>query len=109
MPRSNLGSKRVCPSCGAKFYDLGNDPAVCPECGAVHPQETFQKPRRARPPPAARAAPKKPPPKAEAEDDIDLDEDDEDDEDVGDLGDDADDDLGDVVSTGGKKDGEDDV
>ena len=107
MARPNLGSKRVCPSCSAKFYDLGNNPAVCPECGAAHSQEIFQKPRRARPPPAPRAAPKKPPPKAEAEDDIDLE--DEDDEDVGDLGDDADDDLGDVVSTGGKKDGGDDV
>lgn len=27
-----LGNKRICYSCGAKFYDLGKDPASCPKC-----------------------------------------------------------------------------
>ena len=27
-----LGEKRVCPGCAAKFYDLGKNPAVCPMC-----------------------------------------------------------------------------
>jgi len=30
---SKLGTKRVCESCGAKFYDLNNSPAICPKCG----------------------------------------------------------------------------
>ena len=106
MARPNLGSKRICPSCGAKFYDLGKDPATCPECGAEHPQANFLKPRRIKPP-VPRAAPKKPVPKDEDEDDIALNDEEEGDETVDDL-DDDDDDLGDVVSTGAKKDGEDD-
>lgn len=28
-----LGEKRTCPSCSAKFYDLGKDPCKCPKCG----------------------------------------------------------------------------
>src|SRR6516162_2713665 len=31
-----LGTKRLCASCGAKFYDLNKDPIHCPKCGAVH-------------------------------------------------------------------------
>jgi uncharacterized protein (TIGR02300 family) len=27
-----LGTKHECAGCGAKFYDLGNEP-VCPKCG----------------------------------------------------------------------------
>ena len=34
MARPELGLKRQCMSCGAKFYDLARDPAVCPKCGA---------------------------------------------------------------------------
>jgi uncharacterized protein (TIGR02300 family) len=30
-----LGTKRLCASCGAKFYDLNKDPIHCPKCGAV--------------------------------------------------------------------------
>src|SRR5262249_40208396 len=28
-----LGIKRLCASCGAKFYDLNKDPIHCPKCG----------------------------------------------------------------------------
>ncbi len=35
MARPELGLKRQCMSCGAKFYDLGRDPIVCPKCGTV--------------------------------------------------------------------------
>ena len=28
-----LGQKRICYSCGAKFYDLDQEPAKCPKCG----------------------------------------------------------------------------
>jgi uncharacterized protein (TIGR02300 family) len=29
------GTKRVCQSCGNKFYDLNRDPITCPICQAV--------------------------------------------------------------------------
>ena len=35
MAKPDLGTKRQCMSCGAKYYDLGKDPATCPRCGAV--------------------------------------------------------------------------
>lgn len=35
MAKNDLGTKRQCQSCGAKFYDLGKDPIVCPKCAAV--------------------------------------------------------------------------
>ncbi|MBK8007554.1 MAG: TIGR02300 family protein [Rhizobiales bacterium] len=36
MAKPELGTKRVCQSCGAKFYDLSKDPITCPKCGAVY-------------------------------------------------------------------------
>jgi uncharacterized protein (TIGR02300 family) len=33
------GTKRVCPSCSSKFYDLNRDPATCPICGAEYSAE----------------------------------------------------------------------
>ncbi len=35
MARPELGVKRQCMSCGAKFYDLNKDPIICPKCAAV--------------------------------------------------------------------------
>lgn len=32
---AKLGNKRTCPSCGAKYYDLGKVQGVCPKCGYV--------------------------------------------------------------------------
>ena len=32
MAKVDLGTKRVCPECEAKFYDLGKNPATCPMC-----------------------------------------------------------------------------
>ena len=40
MAKPELGTKRVCVSCGAKFYDLTHTPAVCPKCGTEQPAET---------------------------------------------------------------------
>ena len=39
MAQSDLGTKRVCVSCGARFYDLARVPAVCPKCDAEQPAE----------------------------------------------------------------------
>ncbi len=36
MAKPELGLKRQCMSCGAKFYDLNKDPAVCPKCGTAY-------------------------------------------------------------------------
>lgn len=46
MVKPELGTKRVCVSCGAKFYDLGKSPAVCPKCDTEQPVE---QPRVRRP------------------------------------------------------------
>ena len=32
MAKAELGEKRVCPECEAKFYDLTRNPATCPMC-----------------------------------------------------------------------------
>ena len=36
MSKPARGSKRVCPSCGARFYDLSRTPIICPACQAVY-------------------------------------------------------------------------
>ena len=36
MAKPELGTKRLCASCSAKFYDLNKDPIHCPKCGAVY-------------------------------------------------------------------------
>jgi uncharacterized protein (TIGR02300 family) len=35
MTRPELGTKRLCAGCGAKFYDLHHSPITCPKCNAV--------------------------------------------------------------------------
>jgi len=35
VAKPELGSKRLCAHCGAKFYDLNHSPIVCPKCGTV--------------------------------------------------------------------------
>lgn len=37
MPRPELGTKRVCPTTGRRFYDLGRDPVISPYTGEVVP------------------------------------------------------------------------
>jgi uncharacterized protein (TIGR02300 family) len=36
MSKPAKGTKRVCASCGARFYDLSRTPIVCPTCQAVY-------------------------------------------------------------------------
>ena len=33
MAKPELGTKRICPNCGAKYYDLNRNPIICPRCG----------------------------------------------------------------------------
>ena len=54
VAKPELGLKRQCMSCGAKFYDLNKDPAVCPKCGTVFQATTLS---RVAAPVIARAAP----------------------------------------------------
>lgn len=45
MAKPELGSKRVCVACQARFYDLTRVPAGCPKCGVEQPLEQ-PRPRR---------------------------------------------------------------
>ena len=67
MVKAELGTKRTCPSCGTKFYDLLKSPIICPKCGVSFiaapllpskgdsPQAAPPKPVRETPPPASEA------------------------------------------------------
>jgi uncharacterized protein (TIGR02300 family) len=35
MTKPELGTKRLCARCGAKFYDLHHSPIACPKCDMV--------------------------------------------------------------------------
>lgn len=49
MARTDLGDKQVCPSCGARFYDLRKRPATCPKCStAFDPAEEGVRVKRGR-------------------------------------------------------------
>ncbi len=39
MAKPELGTKRVCVSCNARFYDLTKQPAICPKCNSEQPIE----------------------------------------------------------------------
>lgn len=52
MAKPEWGVKRICPNCGARYYDMRKDPPVCPTCGTQYDPEALLKSRRARPAPA---------------------------------------------------------
>lgn len=98
MAKPELGQKRTCQSCSAKFYDMNRAPIVCPKCGASFDPEALMKLRRGKPVPApvAKPVPVDEPEPAEAEEaDGDDTEDEEEDEavmeDTSELGQDSDD------------------
>jgi uncharacterized protein (TIGR02300 family) len=51
VAKPEWGSKRICPSCGTRYYDLMRDPVVCPKCSTPFDPEAFLKSRRTRPAP----------------------------------------------------------
>ena len=55
MAKPELGTKRLCGNCGAKFYDLSKDPIICPKCHTV--LELAAVSSRSRPDSAAARAP----------------------------------------------------
>ena len=87
MAKPELGTKRVCVACGAKFYDLQKTPAVCPKCGTEQPAE-IPRARRA----GGNVVEEKRPKKVAVADDPDVEDEAEEDvlEDAADLEDDAD-------------------
>src|SRR5947207_15059694 len=55
LAKPEWGTKRICPSCGARYYDLMHDPIVCPKCSTPFDPEALLRARRARPsPPVAK-------------------------------------------------------
>jgi uncharacterized protein (TIGR02300 family) len=42
VARPELGTKRVCPTTGRKFYDLDRDPVVSPYTGESWPRTAFE-------------------------------------------------------------------
>jgi uncharacterized protein (TIGR02300 family) len=59
VAKAELGTKRVCPDTGRKFYDLNKDPVISPYTGKVVPVEipTTARARPEPPPPPPRPAP----------------------------------------------------
>ena len=87
MPKEEWGTKRVCPTTGKRFYDLGRDPIISPYTGEVVTLDTG----KGRTLVADKSDKQS---KAEADDEDIVLEDDDDDVDLGDdvLDDDDDDD-----------------
>jgi uncharacterized protein (TIGR02300 family) len=48
--KATWGTKRICPSCSARYYDLMKPlgEIACPKCGTQYDPEAFLKTRRAR-------------------------------------------------------------
>jgi len=57
VAKAELGTKRLCANCGAKFYDLNKDPIHCPKCGAVHEVTPVVTRARPEPPPVVQREP----------------------------------------------------
>jgi uncharacterized protein (TIGR02300 family) len=50
MVKAEWGTKRTCPKCGTRFYDLGkDDPVVCIECGVAWDVEPVLKSKQPLP------------------------------------------------------------
>jgi uncharacterized protein (TIGR02300 family) len=94
------GTKRTCPKCGTRFYDLGKeDPVTCIECKAIWEPEPVLKSKQPMPFDAPKKEVVKEADSDLSDEDLDIDEDAEQnpDDDV-DLG--GDDDIG-LATTGG--------
>src|SRR4029078_9970620 len=101
MSKPARGTKRVCPSCGARFYDLNRAPITCPVCQAVYQVSppTSRRSERSQPVEAKKVVvePEVEAPVPESADIISLEEGEEpgaegaaeEDEEIVDLGDDA--------------------
>ncbi|MEP9379390.1 TIGR02300 family protein [Aquabacter sp. CN5-332] len=57
MAKPELGTKRICPVTGRKFYDLNKDPVVSPYTGESYPRSFFEPAVRGSSRSETRAAP----------------------------------------------------
>ena len=57
MAKSDLGTKRICPTTGKKFYDLNKNPVISPYTGEVVPIAPVAPPRSRGDATRANAAP----------------------------------------------------
>ena len=100
MTKPEWGTKRICGSCGAHFYDMRKATIVCPKCKTVYDPDAVMKSRR-------RVAEKMTPVKAAVIDDpvVDVEEEDLGDEedvvleDASELGED-DEDISEAIEKG---------
>lgn len=46
MAKPELGEKRTCPECSARFYDLNKSPCQCPKCEHAFEPEVLLKSKR---------------------------------------------------------------
>jgi uncharacterized protein (TIGR02300 family) len=71
LVNQDLGTKRVCSDCAAKFYDLNKNPMVCPKCG--HEEAvTVPRAKRKAPEPVAPVVKEAPAEKAKEEEEGDV-------------------------------------
>jgi uncharacterized protein (TIGR02300 family) len=71
VAKADLGTKRICPTTGKKFYDLNKNPVISPYTGEVVPIAPVAPPRGRS---DARAANEDAPEAAETEDMVSLEE-----------------------------------
>ncbi len=112
VAKPEWGMKRLCQSCGARFYDLRRKPIVCPKCDAAHDPDPADKPRRGtapepapEPQPAAEQRQAAPGGEAPFPGDQDKTKSADIIEDPSELGDDEDD-MAEVIDSSRKKDAE---
>ncbi|MDE1935196.1 TIGR02300 family protein [Bradyrhizobium sp.] len=74
MAKSDLGTKRICPTTGKKFYDLNKNPVISPYTGEVVPIAPVAPARTRSDARAAAAATETMPEPAEAEELVSLEE-----------------------------------
>ncbi len=104
MSKPELGTKRDCPSCGAKFYDLTKSPAVCPKCKHEFVPDSGAKAKRVKP--VEKPKEKAPRPVVVADDDDNVSLDAMRDEELAaeDLGDDILEDIGEEIEDAAEDD-----
>ena len=75
VAKTDLGTKRICPTTGKKFYDLNKNPVISPYTGEVVPIATVAPPRaRGEAARASSVVPEAAPEPAEAEQMVSLEE-----------------------------------
>ena len=74
MAKSDLGTKRICPTTGKKFYDLNKNPVISPYTGEVVPIAPVVATRSRPEPRAAAPADAEAPETVEAEETVSLEE-----------------------------------